>query len=307
MISLTGLAVMSVLVISACGKSVKTMSTISISRYETSPYEETETTDINESVTDTHNTETPGVNETNTINEATAPPKIAGLETEQPTAKEKPDEVSYIKGMYNAELSWDGKDHKKSVDDGKELSDREMLISALSGRRSFTYRRLKTEDSNSLYIYDNKQINIAELRYILSIYGYELNDFTTVDMDSDGLKEAVVRCEYGIHRLCMIFYVQGGNVYMTAFEERSMPSIFKTSGEFTAPDGSISRMKFTSENVDIQKSVTYDIDDNGEVIYYINGDNVSESEYDHFCDEWESSGTDCEFVRLTAENINKYQ
>lgn len=145
------------------------------------------------------------------------------------------------------------------------------------------------------------------MRYILSIYGYELNDFTTVDMDSDGLKEAVVRCEYGIHRLCMIFYVQGGNVYMTAFEERSMPSIFKTSGEFTAPDGSISRMKFTSENVDIQKSVTYDIDDNGEVIYYINGDNVSESEYDHFCDEWESSGTDCEFVRLTAENINKYQ
>lgn len=322
-IQLTGLAVMSVLVISACGKSVKTMSTISISRYETSPEEETETTDINESVTDTHNTETPGVNETNTINEATAPPKIARLETEeeetynfdytlpntfeQPTAKEKPDEVSYIKGMYNSELSWDGKDHKKSVDDGKELSDREMLISALSGRHSFTYRRLKTEDSNSLYIYDNKQINMAELRYILSIYGYELNDFTMVDMDGDGLKEAVIRCEYGIHRLCMIFYVQGGNVYMTAFEERSMPCIFKTSGEFTAPDGSISRMKFTTENVDIQKTVTYDIDDNGEVIYYINGDNVSESEYDHFCDEWESSGTDCEFVRLTAENINKYQ
>ena len=82
-IQLTGLAVMSVLVISACGKSVKNMSTISISRYETSPYEETETTDINESVTDTHNTETPGVNKTNTINEATAPPKIAGLETEE--------------------------------------------------------------------------------------------------------------------------------------------------------------------------------------------------------------------------------
>lgn len=116
-IQLTGLAIMSVLVISACGKSVKTMSTISISRYETSPQEETETTDINESVTDTHNTETPGVNETNTINEATAPPKIAGLETEeeeiydfdytlpntfeQPTAKEKPDEVSYIKGMFH--------------------------------------------------------------------------------------------------------------------------------------------------------------------------------------------------------------
>ena len=91
--------------------------------------------------------------------------------------------------MYNSELSWDGKDHKKSVDDGKELSDREMLISALSGRHSFTYRRLKTEDSNSLYIYDNKQINMAELRYILSIYGYELNDFTMVDMDGDGLKE----------------------------------------------------------------------------------------------------------------------
>ena len=69
-IQLTGLAIMSVLVISACGKSVKTMSTISISRYETSPQEETETTDINESVTDTHNTETPGVNETNTINQS---------------------------------------------------------------------------------------------------------------------------------------------------------------------------------------------------------------------------------------------
>ena len=50
-IQLTGLAIMSVLVISACGKSVKTMSTISISRYETSPQEETETTDINESRT----------------------------------------------------------------------------------------------------------------------------------------------------------------------------------------------------------------------------------------------------------------
>ena len=148
---------------------------------------------------------------------------------------------------------------------------------------------------------------MAELRYILSIYGYELNDFTMVDMDGDGLKEAVIRCEYGIHRLCMIFYVQGGNVYMTAFEERSMPCIFKTSGEFTAPDGSISRMKFTTENVDIQKTVTYDIDDNGEVIYYIKGNNISGSEYEKFCDEWESSGMDCEFVRLTAENINKYQ
>ena len=321
-ISLTGLTIISILGISACGKSVKTISTISISRYETSPYEETETIDINESVTDTHNTETPGVNETNTINEATAPPKIAGLETEaeetynfdytlpntfeQPTAKEKPDEVSYIKGMYNAELSWDGKDHKKSVDDGKELSDREMLISALSGRHSFIYRKLKTEEASSLYIFDNKPINRAELKYILSIYGYEVNDFTTVDMDGAGSKEAVVRCVYGIHRLCMIFYVQGGNVYMTAFEERSTPCIFKTSGEFTTPDGSISRIKFTPENVDIQKMVTYDFDDNDKMIYYINGNNVSESEYEQFCDEWESSGTDCEFVPLTDKNINRY-
>ena len=318
-ISLTGLTIISLLGISACGKSVKTISTISISRYETSPYEETETIDINESVTDTHNTETPSVNETNTINEATAPPKIAGLETEaeetynfdytlpntfeQPTAKEQPDEVSYIKGMYNSELSWDGKDHKKSDDDGKELSDREMLISALSGRHSFTYRKLKTEESSSLYISDNKPINRAELKYILSIYGYEINDFTTVDMDGDGLKEAVVRCAYGIHRLCMIFYVQGGNVYMTAFEERSVPCIFKTSGEFTAPDGSISHMKFTPENVNIQKTVTYDID---EKMYYINDKKVSKSEYEQYVEKWGSSGTDCEFVPLTDKNINKY-
>ena len=275
-ISLTGLTIISLLGISACGKSVKTISTISISRYETSPYEETETIDINESVTDTHNTETPGVNETDTINEATAPNKIATDEqNETHTVPEDP-RVSYV-GTYNEYLKWKGQEHNACSDDSLELSGNELMQSIISGRHSFTYRAI--EDANyfgrEMYAVDGSLLNMDEMLHLVSLSRYKLAGYTLVDLDGNGEKELVVKCESYISDGYIVFYTIGSEGYMTFMEGRQIGQ-FKTSGMFMGPGGEPSYLIYDKDKVYMKYMAWYETNDDDCTFLPVTDDTIKE-------------------------------
>lgn len=253
-------------------------------------------------------TETAGTTETVTkaSDTATSLNKIATDEqNETQTVPEDP-RVPYVKGTYNEYLKWKGQEHKACSDDSLELSGNELMQSIISGRHSFTYRAIEYANyfGREMYAVDGSLLNMDEMLHLVSLSRYKLAGYTLVDLDGNGEKELVVKCESYISDGYIVFYTIGSEGYMTFMEGRQIGQ-FKTSGMFMGPGGEPSYLIYDKDKAYMKYMAWYETNDDGEDVYYVEGS--TGGDFSQYVEDWKANNTDCTFLPVTDDTIKEIQ
>lgn len=221
---------------------------------------------------------------------------------------------SYINKHYYETCRWNGEEHKACEDDDKSLKGENLLRSTLSGKHSFMYRGLSNAEDDVLesFFEDGALLNMNEFFYMLTneemLTHYDIEGYAFVDMDADGENELVFHGQNAIMEAYLVFYIRDNSVYLTSVGGEQVSEL-KTDGSF-----SNRRMIGTIELAGKNPVVKYSAwDDNiysdagtfikGEA--YIDGMQVTESEYEAYIKNWSDDTENVDFVEFTTENLDK--
>ena len=275
-IGVTALVMAVMIGISGCGASSKTTTETKTAMRETETETETKTETETETEAETTTTE--------------AETKTATTETEA--------EADITMAYYEKETSepWVNV-HTAAEDDDKHLVGDELLLSGLLGKHSF----IVAGNMNVPEFSPAKGTLLNMEEFYRAIDNNPITQFTLVDLDMDGQREAIVESEYYLGSRFVI-HPEGDKLYLWGIAFRAMQNV-STDGKLGASgsafDGTIYRIKFVDGDV-IRYELYYAYYSLDPIFRY-KGRDITEEEFNAGIADLYSN--QCEFKEFTEDNV----